>query len=121
MFPEHIKRRWVGIARLLATAALWVRIQTSLKNAKSAKEWPARSSPPKNIKKLFSRTVHIYDTGIAYLQRIFRQIVSLTVKRFPTEVVTKVQIENGEKLVTKKQIFFLFRERNYKITKISLV
>ncbi len=37
--------RWVAklIARLLATAALWIRIQTSLKNTKwvtKAKEWP---------------------------------------------------------------------------------
>jgi len=37
---------------MLATAALWVRIQTSLKNTKLAayaKEWPTYSSPPKNI------------------------------------------------------------------------
>jgi hypothetical protein len=34
----------------LATAVLWVRIQTSLKNHKwatKAKEWPTHSSPPK--------------------------------------------------------------------------
>jgi hypothetical protein len=45
---------WVAklIARLLAPAALWVRIQTSLKNTKwatSAMEWPTHSSPPKKI------------------------------------------------------------------------
>ncbi len=42
------------VDRLLATAALWVRIQTSLKNTKwatSAKKWPTHSSPPKNIQK----------------------------------------------------------------------
>jgi hypothetical protein len=48
--------RWVAklVARLLATAALLVRIQTSLKNTKwvtSAKEWPTHSSPSKNIYK----------------------------------------------------------------------
>ncbi len=48
--------RWVAklVAYLLATAALWVRIQTSLKNtnwATQAKEWPTHSSPPKNIQK----------------------------------------------------------------------
>jgi hypothetical protein len=38
------------VARLLATAALWFRIQTSIKNtswATQAKEWPIHSSPPK--------------------------------------------------------------------------
>ncbi len=38
------------VARLLATAALWVRIQTLLKNTKwatEAKEWPTHSNPPK--------------------------------------------------------------------------
>ena len=42
------------VAHLLATAALWVRIQASLKNTKwatLAKEWPTHSSPPKNIQK----------------------------------------------------------------------
>jgi hypothetical protein len=44
--------RWVAklVALLLATAALWVRIQTSLKNTKwatYAKEWPTHSSKPK--------------------------------------------------------------------------
>jgi hypothetical protein len=36
-------------ARLLATEALWVRIQTSTKWATSAKEWPTHSSLPKKI------------------------------------------------------------------------
>jgi hypothetical protein len=44
--------RWVAlVSRLHATAALWVRIKTSLKNTKwavQAKEWPTHSSPPKN-------------------------------------------------------------------------
>jgi hypothetical protein len=42
------------VAHLLATAALWVRIQTSLKKTKwatKAKEWPSLSSPQKNIQK----------------------------------------------------------------------
>jgi hypothetical protein len=42
------------VARLLASAALWVRIQTSLKNTKwatKAKEWPTHSSPPKKYTK----------------------------------------------------------------------
>jgi hypothetical protein len=42
---------------MLATAALWVLIQTSLKNidwTTSAKEWPTRSSPPKKIYKKYS-------------------------------------------------------------------
>ncbi len=41
--------RWVDklVARLLATAALWVRIRTSLKNSK----WATHFSPPKNIQK----------------------------------------------------------------------
>jgi hypothetical protein len=40
------------VGRLLATAALWVRIETSLKNTTwgtKAKEWPKHSRPPKNI------------------------------------------------------------------------
>ncbi len=43
-----------SVARQLATAALWVRIQTSLKNRKwatKAKEWPTHSSPPKKYSK----------------------------------------------------------------------
>jgi hypothetical protein len=42
-----------SVAHQLATAALWVRIQTSLKNHKwatEAKEWPTHSSPPKEKK-----------------------------------------------------------------------
>jgi hypothetical protein len=47
----NIAGRWVAklVARLLTTAVLWVRIQTSLKNTKwatEAKEWPIHSSPP---------------------------------------------------------------------------
>jgi hypothetical protein len=40
--------------RLLATAALWVRSQKSLKNKKratQATEWPTHSSPQKNVQK----------------------------------------------------------------------
>ncbi len=42
--------RWVPklLSRLLATAALWVRIQTSLKE-NIQKEWSTHSSPPKKI------------------------------------------------------------------------
>jgi hypothetical protein len=42
------------VARQIATAVLWVRIQTSLKNHKwatEAKEWPTHSSPPKKYTK----------------------------------------------------------------------
>jgi hypothetical protein len=51
--------KWVVremVARLLATAALWVRIQRSLKNTKwaiEAKEWATHSSPPKCIQFFF--------------------------------------------------------------------
>ncbi len=52
------------VARQLATAALRVRIQTSLKNhqwATYAKEWPRNSSPPKNIqKKILKDVMFIY-------------------------------------------------------------
>jgi hypothetical protein len=56
-FSQVILWRWLAklVARLLATAALGVRIQTSLKNTKwatSAKEWPTHSSPPKKYKKI---------------------------------------------------------------------
>jgi hypothetical protein len=49
---------WVAmsVARQLATAVLWVRIQTSLKNhtwATLAKEWPTHLARQKNIKKGF--------------------------------------------------------------------
>jgi hypothetical protein len=43
-----------SVARELATAAPWVRIQTSFKNHKcapQAKEWPTHSSPPKKCTK----------------------------------------------------------------------
>jgi hypothetical protein len=50
--------RWVAklVARLLATVALWVRIQTSLKklngrHKQRRKEWPTHSSPPQNYTK----------------------------------------------------------------------
>ncbi len=39
-----------AVARKLASAVLWLRIQTSLENHKwatYAKEWPTHSSPPK--------------------------------------------------------------------------
>ncbi len=55
--------RWVAklVARLLSTAALWVRIQTSPENSKwatEAMEWPIHSSPPKIYKKrLYSTKV----------------------------------------------------------------
>jgi hypothetical protein len=60
-------RYWVAkmAARLLATAALWVRIQTSLKNTKRA----THSSPPpkkKNIQKII-RAKNVYlcaETGV---------------------------------------------------------
>jgi hypothetical protein len=47
------------LARQLATAAFWNRIQTSLKNTKwatEAKEWPTHSSPAKNIQQ--KKTLH---------------------------------------------------------------
>jgi hypothetical protein len=54
MVDIHVQvlRRWLAklVVRLLATAALWVRIQTFRKNTKWAtcvKEWPTHSSPPK--------------------------------------------------------------------------
>ncbi len=54
---SFFKERWVAklVARLLAAADLWVRIQTSLKNSKwatQAKEWPTHSEPfQKNLQK----------------------------------------------------------------------
>ncbi len=55
---------WVDklLARLPATAALWVRIQTSLKNHKwttEAKEWPTHCSPPKK-KKNYDEVIHFF-------------------------------------------------------------
>jgi hypothetical protein len=47
--------------RLLATAALQIRIQTSAKNTKWAtqgKEWLKHSSPSKNTKKTFSMLIY---------------------------------------------------------------
>jgi hypothetical protein len=55
------------VARLLATAALWVQIQTSLKNKKwatFAREWPTLSSPPKKYtKRIFSELLHLRHTS----------------------------------------------------------
>jgi hypothetical protein len=46
---------YVGVARLLATAALWVRIQTSFKKIQNGRhkqqEWPTHASPPKKYTK----------------------------------------------------------------------
>ncbi len=54
--------RWVAklVERLYAAAALWVRIQTSLKNtewATKAKEWPTHSSSPKIYKKIVPKII----------------------------------------------------------------
>jgi hypothetical protein len=72
------------LARLPATAALWVRIQTFLKNQKwttKAKEWPAHSSPPKK-KKNYDEVIHfvrimylcipcvLYSTVLDFLEPI---------------------------------------------------
>ncbi len=49
-----------SVARQLATAALWVLIQTSLKNHKwatNAKEWPTHSSPPKK----YTKKIYIFS------------------------------------------------------------
>ncbi len=59
MVEDEVKKTiegWVAksVARQLATAALWVQIQTSFKNHKwatYAKEWPTHSSPPKKYTK----------------------------------------------------------------------
>jgi hypothetical protein len=51
------------VARLLAIAALWVRIQTSLKNTKQC---PTHDSPPKNKRKKYCRQ---YSTSGIYLNR----------------------------------------------------
>ncbi len=83
-------RRWVAklvgdgcmarlVARLLATAALWVRIQTYLKHTKwatKAKEWPKHSSPPKNIEKticcIMDRSISgDYEKGDANFRPIY--------------------------------------------------
>ncbi len=51
--------RWKAklIARLLATAALWVRIQTSIKNSLKNTKWPTQASPRnKNKKKIEQRS-----------------------------------------------------------------
>jgi hypothetical protein len=53
-----------SVARQLATAVLWVRIQTSLKNHKwatLAKEWPTHSSPPKQIYKKNNHMIFTRD------------------------------------------------------------
>jgi hypothetical protein len=56
--------KWVAklIERLLATAAVWVRIKTSLKNmynmADISKGVPNTPKPAKNIQKTFGRAVH---------------------------------------------------------------
>ncbi len=71
--------RWVAkLARLLDTAALWVRIQTSLKNTKWAKELPTHSILPKNILKIrlekyttFIKTVYVWIYFQTYSVIIF--------------------------------------------------
>jgi hypothetical protein len=52
--------RWVAklVARLFAMAALWFRIQTSLKNTKSAtyaKKWPTHCNAPKKYTKKYKK------------------------------------------------------------------
>jgi len=66
--------RWVAKleARLLATAALWVQIQSSIKSINWttwAKEWPTHASPPKQHKKIFLRSfanIMIYDVMLIF-------------------------------------------------------
>jgi hypothetical protein len=66
------KVNWVAklVAQLFATAALWVRIQTSLKYTKwatKAKEWPTQYSPSKNIQKT-------YISSLSFVHPRFTQI-----------------------------------------------
>ncbi len=61
------------VARLLATAALWVRIQTSLKNTKwatKAKEWPTHSSPPKKHLTKIIQNNYIIQKKCYYLENV---------------------------------------------------
>ncbi len=63
--------RWVAklVAHMLATAALWVRIQTSIKHtnwAPLAKERQTHSSPPKNI---YKKSIH-YHTPTPLKQKV---------------------------------------------------
>ncbi len=52
------------VARLLATAALWVKIQTCLKKwAKKAKKWPTHSSPPKKYTKNYGHSTAVRPPG----------------------------------------------------------
>ncbi len=96
-----------SVARLLATAALWVRIHTSLKNPKWAtfsKEWPTHSSPPKNIQKESFLSFFTLDTPA--LKLIFPQ-------------------KNTETLMTKRrqnvQIQFIFLIHIYSKQTLFLV
>ncbi len=65
------------VARLPATSAHWVRIQTSLKNYKwatYAKEWSTRSSLPKHINKKKKKLLKcVFD--VAYVFYNFRESV----------------------------------------------
>ncbi len=65
-WEAYIPGRWAAklVAHLLATTALWVRIQTSPKNTKwttKAKEWPTHSRLPKNTQKNIL-PLHILET-----------------------------------------------------------
>ncbi len=66
--------RLICLARLLATAARWVRIQTSLiknykKWATSAQEWPTQSNPLKKYtKKVFGSSAFIENRRRTFMK-----------------------------------------------------
>jgi hypothetical protein len=68
--------------RLLATAAPWVRIQTSLKNTKwAAKEWPTHSNPPKEInQKKYRKKVLTQRSDLLILHAGKRKMKGFTIK-----------------------------------------
>ncbi len=74
------------VAHLLATAALWVRIQTSAKVGDISNEWPTHSSPPKK---------RLPFTSYKSCDRYFRKVT----KKPTTRILPKIRMkkDSGEK------------------------
>jgi hypothetical protein len=99
------------VARLHATAALWVRIQTSLKKktklATKAKEWPTHSSPTIRFQNKFL-LIFIFQTSKRFhLRHLHRLLWAKLVKPLLKEHAVYLAV-SGRNTVNSKKKYLQF-------------